>query len=480
MADGKIKVLYIEDNPADVRIVKEYLKDEVTDNYSFHSVESLSEVKRIDRFLLFDVILLDLNLPGTMGIETLVQTQKLIPHTPVIVLSGHLDLQMETEVIKRGAQDYLGKNYISAGLLKHSIRYAIERHSFFKKVTETHEQFMDLIRKNSDGIIVIDRYGYIRYLNPSCEKLFMRPRNELLNQAFGFPIAVGDFTEINIWSKGGEQKYAEMRISEIKWEGEECFLAAIRDVTERKRIEEKNKEMRESLKKAVSEKDKLFSILAHDLKTPFNGLLSLSSLIIAESEDLSKAELLEYISTINNSAKHLFQLLNNLLDWTLMQKDEIKTVPKIIDISALAEQNKNIIEERARQKKITIYNEIPKNQFVLADERMVDSILRNLLTNAVKFTNKDGVIKIEARTIDDNMLEVSIADTGIGMSQSDIKKLFAVGEKVSSLGTNGEPSSGLGLMLCKEFVEKNNGEIYVSSKVGKGSKFSFTIPCATN
>lgn len=248
------------------------------------------------------------------------------------------------------------------------------------------------------------------------------------------------------------------------------------DITERKQAEAEIKKTNEELTKLNAEKDKFFSIIAHDLRSPFSGFLGLTEVMVENTQTFSQPELADFSRVLNESAKNLSQLLENLLEWAQMQKGSISYTPKELSLSVTVSENIEQINQRALQKGITIRSEVPENQKVLADERMINTILRNLLSNAVKFTRKDGKITVKSKTISNDMIEISVHDSGVGISDNNVEKLFKIDEKVSIKGTEGEPSTGLGLLLCKEFVEKHGGKIWVESELGKGSTFSFSLP----
>ena len=250
----------------------------------------------------------------------------------------------------------------------------------------------------------------------------------------------------------------------------------IAQVIERKKNSEAIRVYTEQLRQLNQTKDKFFSIIAHDLKSPFHGLLGLTEMVLSGDEELSIDKLMEYNKLIHNSASTLYRLIENLLEWAQVQRGLINCTPEEIGLQEIVTQTIETIEDRAVQKGITIKNEIPGFQKAFADEKMISTIFRNLLSNAIKFTKRDGQINIRAKKIDNKMVEVSVRDTGVGMSEADVKKLFKMEEKVSSTGTEGESSTGLGLLLCKEFIEKNSGKIWVESKENEGSTFYFTLP----
>lgn len=251
------------------------------------------------------------------------------------------------------------------------------------------------------------------------------------------------------------------------------------DITIRKLSEKEIKQKNEDLIRVNQEKDKFFSIIAHDLRSPLSGFIGLSEVMAQDANALSRTQLVDFSLSLNQSAKKLSQLIENLLEWALMQKGSITFTPSELSLSETILENIEQVYQRAQQKGIIIHNEVPENQKVFADQRMINTILRNLLSNAVKFTKKEGIIRINSELLNNNMTEISVKDSGIGISDSNLIKLFKIDEKVSSIGTDGESSTGLGLLLCKEFVEKHGGKITVESQIGKGSTFSFTLPASS-
>jgi signal transduction histidine kinase len=235
------------------------------------------------------------------------------------------------------------------------------------------------------------------------------------------------------------------------------------------------KRQKHDLEELNSSKDKFFSIIAHDLRNPFSALLTLSALVIEDFNDNTPEENREMIKLINESAEGGYRLLENLLAWAKSQSGGLKVEPERFTIKELVAEVTESMELRFKSKKIQMQNLISENSEVYADRNMVMSVLRNLISNALKFTPALGKITVST-TVESEFVKICVRDTGIGIEPKNIKKLFRIDENYTRKGTEKEPGSGLGLILCKEFVEKNNGKIFVESEVNKGSDFIFTLP----
>jgi signal transduction histidine kinase len=247
------------------------------------------------------------------------------------------------------------------------------------------------------------------------------------------------------------------------------------DITELKQKEEKIITTNKELEKLNSEKDKLFSIIAHDLRSPFHGLLGLTEVMVKDSHEMSSEEITNYSSSLHELVVNLYSLLENLLEWAQFQKGSLTFMPKELNLSDIFSHSIDSTKQRAIQKEIIILNEIPETLKIYADEKMINSVLRNLLSNSVKFTRKNGIVVGKAREIEEGMVEISVTDSGVGIPRNTVAKLFKLGEKVGSKGTANELSTGLGLVICKDFVEKNGGRIWVESKENIGTTFYFTV-----
>lgn len=250
-----------------------------------------------------------------------------------------------------------------------------------------------------------------------------------------------------------------------------------RDISARKETEQLLKEKETHLRELISTKDKLFSIIAHDLRSPFNAILGFSELLITNKQDIESVDEEKYIEIINSSTKNTLILLDNLLNWAKAQTGQIIYKQEKINLSSIITEIQEMSNSIARIKGISLTYIQTDQVEVYADINMLKTILLNLISNAVKFTNSNGEITLSAKQSGDN-IEITVSDNGIGMSEQVIQNLFKIDESLIATGTANEKGSGLGLMLCKEFVEKHGGRIWVKSEVGKGSDFTFSLPLA--
>ncbi|MEI6175088.1 MAG: ATP-binding protein [Bacteroidota bacterium] len=254
------------------------------------------------------------------------------------------------------------------------------------------------------------------------------------------------------------------------------FAVIISDVTSRRLVEEQIKQKNEELAKLNTEKDKFFSIIAHDLRSPFNAFLGFTKLLDDELSTMTKENTQKIAMTMRKSASNLYNLLENLLEWSRMQQRLVPFTPEKIQLLQVVEAIKQIALEPAKIKEIELTFDIPGDISVFGDGNMLQSVIRNLVSNAIKFTPKGGRVSVSAKGTIDNGVEFSVKDTGIGMSPQMVADLFRLDVQTNRKGTENEPSSGLGLLLCKDFVEKHGGKLWVESEEEKGSTFCFTLP----
>jgi len=258
------------------------------------------------------------------------------------------------------------------------------------------------------------------------------------------------------------------------------FTGTHSDITSNKLTEKALVDSKKKLQETIAVKDKFFSIISHDLKNPLGSIFSFTDLLFNNYDQFDKVEKKKAIETIKNTSKKAFNLLENLLEWSRIQMGNIEFNPEKLNITKLVNEEFELIKLPIAQKEIQLSVNSNQDNEVFADKNMVSTIIRNLLSNALKYTTKGGSINISFKEASNSnnkkLLETMVADSGVGMTSKQVEKLFKIGEGYSTKGVDGEKGTGLGLILCKEFVEKNGGKIWVESEVAKGSRFSFLLP----
>lgn len=231
-------------------------------------------------------------------------------------------------------------------------------------------------------------------------------------------------------------------------------------------------------KKSNDSKDKFFSIVAHDLKSPFNSLMGLSEMLMLQAENLNSEQVQYHSRQIFNSSKRLYTLVDDLLQWSRAQSGKIAYNPEKIDINILSSNVVNLQRISVQEKDIVIALKMDSGLEAYADANIYSTVLRNLIANAIKFSKLGSTIYVSAHRRSEGMIEVMINDRGVGMEREILESIFKIDEKHTTVGTFNEQGTGLGLILCKEFVEINRGQIFVESEVGLGTTVRFTVPAA--
>ncbi len=247
------------------------------------------------------------------------------------------------------------------------------------------------------------------------------------------------------------------------------------DITERVQVQQELDLMNTRLQEAVTERDKLFSIIAHDLKSPFIGFLTFIRMLTENIDKMSVEEIQNLGREMKHSAESLYSLLENLLEWSMLQRGLNEYQPASCRLTDVVRENIDLFSTVAQNKDISIQCEVPDSLCIYADTSMLKMILRNLISNAVKFSGSSRTVKISAE-FNGGSVRVSVADEGIGMDRDTLEKLFILGQVSSRTGTDGEKGTGLGLILCQEYVRRHGGEIWAHSVPDKGTVFYFTLP----
>ena len=265
------------------------------------------------------------------------------------------------------------------------------------------------------------------------------------------------------------QKQNKNLIAELKTSNEQLE----QKIEERTRdLEKTNRELQD----AIDSKNKLFSIISHDLRGPLNSIISLLDIVYSDYDEIEDNTKKKYLNSILSSAQTTHNLMENLLQWAQVQSNRRKVEPEAVEINYLIQQGTEPLKPVAEEKEIKFELDVPENKIVYADEKMITTVIRNLFSNALKFTPRNGKIIVTSESSTNNGVVLSVKDNGVGMDEKTLGKLLEIGNNESTKGTENETGSGFGLTLVKEFVEKNNGKLNIESKKGEGTTVSFSLP----
>jgi PAS domain S-box-containing protein len=383
------------------------------------------------------------------------------------------------------------------GSIASQVANVIER----KRAEEENKKSLSLLNatleSTADAILVIDKTGKISGYNQKFIEFWQIPesvmstRNDL--QVLDFTLEqlkypdrfIKTVNELYLNEEDVSFDLIEFKDGRIfeqfsqsqRYEGKSLGRVwSFHDITQLKNAEKELMASEARLKELNATKDKFFSIIAHDLKSPFSTITGLSNILLEQVKDNDLDGIKEFSTYILDSSERAMDLLLNLLEWSRSQTGEIRYQPELIAVEAYIDSSIDLLINTAKQKSIALIKNISESSIrVTADKAMFSTVLRNLISNAIKFTRVGGQIMVSVSQSPDE-LTIAVADNGVGIKQNQLEKLFRVDESVSTPGTQNEKGTGLGLILCKEFVEKHGGKISVESELEKGSTFSFTIP----
>ena len=287
----------------------------------------------------------------------------------------------------------------------------------------------------------------------------------------GVPLKVAGETigAIVVQDYSSQTTYGEEEKEILTYVSEQIALAI-----DKKYKEEKIIQYSEELKESNATKDKFFSIVAHDLKSPFHGLLGLTRMIVEEYDSMNENEVMTYLKAIKDSTETTYKLIENLLEWSRLQSGKMKYNPTLQNMFTIVEDTRILLNQVAKLKNINLRNKLGHQSFIWGDDNMLQSLIQNLISNAIKFTPCGGSIEISENQFD-NYIEYIVSDTGVGIKEADINKIFRIDVSFTTVGTQQEKGTGLGLALCKEIVNIHSGNISLKSKVGVGTKIIFTL-----
>jgi len=361
-----------------------------------------------------------------------------------------------------------------------------------EKAQENEKKFRTYVEESGDGFELLNDEGKFIDVNLATCKQLGYTKEELLEkyvwqidsnitkekyiEIFNTLIDKPPFTfEVYHNHKNGKIFPVEITLSIIKINNSYHSINIVRDITERKKMEIELQQYTKELNQLIADKDRFMSILSHDLKNPISSILGFSQLIIKNIHKYNLDKIEQQINIINNSAQHTINLLEEILLWSKSQSGKLPFEPQNTDFRDICNEIINNLSNYAIAKEITVKYFESEKTILFADKNMIKTVLRNLISNAIKFTNKKGQINIYAEN-NHTKATITVSDNGIGIDKINQQKLWDFSQPITTTGTADEKGTGFGLILCKEFVEKHGGKIWVKSELGKGSDFKFTIP----
>ena len=437
-----------------------------------------------------DILIISHKLPEISGLEIL----KVIDTSQyaIVFLTNEESISLVVEAMKLGALDFLPPGTNLALELPFMIEKVYQLQKNKQEKYRLEAQLALVMQTVGEGIIGIDTQGEINFANDAAARILNCPKQNLLKTKISTFIR-GKFYSSRIYQsliekssfKMVEEEFLRSNLSifpaeyscQVIYEKEQMtgLVISFRDVSQRHETERELKKSEQNLRELNFTKDKFFSIIAHDLRSPFSNIIGVSKMLQENIDDYDLPKIKRLAKIISDSSNSAYRLLENLLEWTRVHTGRIQSKPDRINLNRLVFSILFLFESSINEKNLRAKQSIPENLYVYADPNMLATIIRNLVSNAIKFTFRNGSFEIRAEA-EARQVRLEIQDTGIGISPKNIEKLFKIEGAYSSKGTDNEKGTGLGLILCKEFVEKNNGKIGVRSTKGKGSIFWFTVP----
>ncbi len=492
MVKQHLSVLLIEDNPGDVLLIKEILAESEDITFTVTSRENIHDGLSLLNGKTFDILLVDLSLPDSKGVDTIEKVQTFAPSHPIIILTGNTNYDLAKKAIQAGAQDFLVKGKIDCNLMTRAISYAIERKEMDRKILESETQYRRLVEQSPDGLAVFSN-GIIKYVNMAAVKLsgipdsesiigrsimeFVHPesqkkiseRLELLEQGED-----SDLLEEKLIKADGTSIDVELIAAPIVYQNEKAFQVIIRDISIRKHTEEELIKAKEKAEEMNRVKSSFFANMSHELRTPMIGILGYTELL---KELVREEEVSTMIRIIHQSANRLMETLNLILQVSKLESEKIDVENSMIDIIEMTREIQDLFDITASKKGILLQTRFFDEQCVCStDKEMLRQIITNLVNNAIKFTHKGSITISIIKDEIQNEVQIQVADTGIGIPSDRQSLIWDEFRQASEgIGRNFE-GTGLGLSIAKRFVKKLNGRIWVESEEGKGSVFTVALP----
>lgn len=482
------KVLLIEENSDDAQMVQIALTNHHRGQFDLVHVRYVMEGLSLLSQTPIQVILLAYTPVAGHEFEPLMTLQAHVPDLPIVLLANVDDDMLAVRAMQSGAQGYLIKHRLDATALVLALRHAIERQRMHTELAQStrdlqssEARFYKLVEKIADSIIVVNDKGIVRFVNPAAELLFDRKAEDFLGEMFGFPVVLGETTELDIIRRHGGTAVAEMRVAEITWGSEVAYLASLRDITDRKRVEDHVRRMNAELEQRVHERtaelkrsnaelEQFAYIASHDLQEPLRMVASYMRLLERRYKDKLDADADKFINYAVDGAMRMQQLINDLLEYSRV--DARGRDFTAVNFDVLVEQTLTNLKVAIEESGATITRDsLPTVQ---GDEIQLGQVLQNLVGNALKFRGEQPLHIHISATRRTGEWVILIRDNGIGIEPEHSQRIFEIFQRLHGRGSY--PGTGIGLAICKKIIGRHRGHIWVESQPGQGSTFYFSIP----
>lgn len=486
MPEQPIRVLLIEDSRDYTRLVKNLL-DRVRDTrFALTCADRLETGLKRLREEPPDAILLDLMLPDAQGGETFLRTHARAPHVPTVVLTSLEEKHLGVQLVKQGAADYLLKKEVTGELIARAVLYAIERHRLAAKtrlqdLEASRARLLKIVERNADAIVVVDQQEAIRFVNPAAEALFGRPKEELLGAPFGFPVPAGEVRELAIRNTAGD-RFVEMHVVDLDWDGRPASLASLRDITRRKQAEEALRQTHRELELRVQERTadlakankelEAFSFsVSHDLRVPLRHIRGYADLLQAHAGPALDEKARQYLAVIVKSEQRMGALIDDLLLFSRIGRAELHK--RVVPLGRLVEEVLADIRQDVQSRRITWA--VGPLRDVQGDPGLLRQVLVNLLDNAVKYTRprEQAVIEIGCLPGTDETV-LFVRDNGVGFDMRYAGKLFGVFQRLHN--EEEFEGTGIGLANVARIVHRHGGRVWAEGALGQGATFYCAFP----
>jgi len=494
MADSPLHILLVEDNPGDARLLRETLRDVEVLPFKLTHVGRLDEAIKCLKAQTFDVVLLDLHLPDSDGLDTVQHVTAAAPQVPVVVLTGTDDEAIGTEALRIGAQDYLVKGQTDQRLLTRSIRHAIERKRAADALRESEQKYRLLFDRNPDGVFSVDAAGRFIMVNPACEQICGYPVAELLQMTFTDLCAPDQLekTAERFQEHVAGRGYAQLETAIVRKDGRrvELWIAGepvlsdsgfmlhctVKDITERKAMETALAAAKTTAEQASKAKDHFIAVLSHELRNPLNPVLATAAML--RDDPRFDADTREQLDVICRNAEMEARLIDDLLDVTRIERGKVVLDRQPLHLCTVIRLAVEVCDPEITARGLDFQFESPDRLFVVdADAGRLQQVFWNLIKNAVKFTPHGGFVRIRCRDENNCYVAVEVQDNGEGMEPDALDRIFNAFEQTDRSITRQFGGLGLGLTISKALVEMHGGSIQAYSLgKGKGSTFTVRLP----